>query len=507
MAERSAARQQANEARQRQQLAHEAKVKEAASLTMAIEVHVAAIRNLLRDGLSSRPDIPFSVLKRRSPRPRFDPGELATEGVPPQWEEFTPTPPSSFRMMFGQPAWYIDALNEAKVAFSEAEKQYERDESARIALLAQARERHLRQIAELETSDQLHNAWVDSMERDFRAGGHDAVVEYIGRVLSRSALPQGFPSQFRIEYRPELRELVVERCLPGADVIPSARSYRYIKNRKEVAPVARSERERRDLYRTMVCQFALRTLFECFTASPADVVDSVVFNGVVNSFDPATGQPARPHLVSVSVARASYNELVLDRVDPESCLSRLQVVLSPHPYDLEPVKPVLDFDKAKYRFTDPVDVLAGLDSLPNLLEMDWQEFEHLVRQLLATMFTEVEITQSSKDQGLDAVAYIKGDGIQRAEFVVQAKRYKDVVPAETVRALSGTMEEHRAHGAICVATSWYGDASRKFASKNNRIQLIEGPELKQMLKEKLGLDVRIPLDKAPRRLRELAVDS
>jgi hypothetical protein len=40
-------------------------------------------------------------------------------------------------------------------------------------------------------------------------------------------------------------------------------------------------------------------------------------------------------------------------------------------------------------------------------------------------------------------------------------------------------------------------ASRDFASANGRIQIIEGRNLKHMLKEHLGLDVLIGLDKLP----------
>jgi restriction system protein len=47
-----------------------------------------------------------------------------------------------------------------------------------------------------------------------------------------------------------------------------------------------------------------------------------------------------------------------------------------------------------------------------------------------------------------------------------------------------------------VTTSWYGKESWEFAARHGRIELIDGPRLKHLLKERTGLDVLISL---PRR--------
>jgi hypothetical protein len=53
----------------------------------------------------------------------------------------------------------------------------------------------------------------------------------------------------------------------------------------------------------------------------------------------------------------------------------------------------------------------------------------------------VNITQSSRDEGIDAVAYDKTDVVHRAEYIIQAKRYSKCVPTESVRALVGVVEK------------------------------------------------------------------
>jgi restriction system protein len=59
------------------------------------------------------------------------------------------------------------------------------------------------------------------------------------------------------------------------------------------------------------------------------------------------------------------------------------------------------------------------------------------------------------------------------------------------------MEYKRAAKGVLVTTSWVGKASRDFAAANGRIEIIEGRHLKHMLKEHLGLDILIGLEKLP----------
>jgi restriction system protein len=61
------------------------------------------------------------------------------------------------------------------------------------------------------------------------------------------------------------------------------------------------------------------------------------------------------------------------------------------------------------------------------------------------------------------------------------------------------MADHNATTGVLVTTSWFGRASEQFASRN-RITLVNGAELKQLIKEYLKMDV-IPGTSPPRRLR------
>ena len=191
-------------------------------------------------------------------------------------------------------------------------------------------------------------------------------------------------------------------------------------------------------------------------------------------------------------------DLVLTGVDPTACVKkRLNALVSLNPFDMEAIEPFITFDLKRFRFTDDLDVVAGLDSRANLLKLSPTEFEHLVRQLFVAMGAEAWTTIPSKDGGVDAVATSKNlffGGI----CLIQAKRWTGLVGLESVHALTGVMADHNATTGVLVTTSWFGRASEEFAQRN-RITLINGSELKHLIKEKVGIDV-IPGTSPPRRL-------
>jgi restriction system protein len=106
------------------------------------------------------------------------------------------------------------------------------------------------------------------------------------------------------------------------------------------------------------------------------------------------------------------------------------------------------------------------------------------------------VTRSSRDEGVDAVV-VNEDPIVGGLCVIQAKRYSKIVGLEAVNALAGVMNDKSAAKGILVTTSWVGPASRQFAARNGRMEIIEGRELRYLLKEHLGIDVLIGLDHLP----------
>ena len=137
------------------------------------------------------------------------------------------------------------------------------------------------------------------------------------------------------------------------------------------------------------------------------------------------------------------------------------------------------------RFIASKEVLDNINEKYNLAEMPWEDFEQLVREVFEREFSkegaEVQITRSSRDGGVDAIAF-DPDPIRGGKFVIQAKRYNNVVPISAVRDLYGTMINEGATKGILVTTSYYGSDSLNFA-KDKPLTLINGQNLMYMLKK------------------------
>lgn len=337
-----------------------------------------------------------------------------------------------------------------------------------------------------------------TLEDVFNRHGVDDFCAQLQRALLASPLPVGVPGDLAVlGYRPEARELIIERELPPDKVIPADKEYRVVK--QQIRALPRTAAEIRHVYGQLLARTALRTLADVFAATPATLVGSVVLNGRITAVDRATGMPIKPHLLSVQFLREAFEGLQLDapELDPELCLRAQNALISPHPHDLVPVKPLLYYELDRYKTVAGVDLLLDLDSRLDLLNLTANEFETLIRQLFESRGLKSWQTQASRDDGVDAIA-VNEDVVLGGLAIIQAKRYSKVVPYESVTALAGVMNDKAASKGILVTTSWVGKASREFAERNGRLQIIEGRELKQMLAETLSMDVLISLPVIPR---------
>jgi restriction system protein len=465
--------------------------------TAEVEQQVKALDEVLTSILPVAP-LSFDRMMAIPEIPTFHPGSLGITPPVPDWSQYAPAEPGGLSRFFGGAGRHERRIAEARAQFDAAMLGYQGAEEHRLAALSRAQQQHERKVGEARLAAASHNAEIEARRAAFAAGDAEAVEWFVGRVLDQSRYPLGFPHQYQVAYRPENRDVVIEFELPPQQVVPNVRAYRYVKIRDEIDPLPRPQNEIKQRYARLIASIALRTLHEVFLATPSEIVEAVVFNGRVSTIDRSTGKPDRPHLLSVSAERTVFDDLVLASVEPAACLRRLNALVSPNPFDLEAVEPFIAFDLKRFRFSDDIAVVAGLDSRPNLLKLSPTEFEHLVRELFVAMGAEAWTTIPSKDGGVDAVATSKNlffGGV----CLIQAKRWTGLVGLESVHALTGVMADHNATTGVLVTTSWFGRASEQFA-KRNRITLINGAELKQLIKEHLKRDV-IPGTNPPRRLR------
>ncbi|MBU6199201.1 MAG: restriction endonuclease, partial [Xanthomonadaceae bacterium] len=213
--------------------------------------------------------------------------------------------------------------------------------------------------------------------------------------------------------------------------------------------------------------------------------------------DPSTGLLVRACIISVQVNREDYAKLHLATVDPKACFRALKGIGAAELHGMVPVQPILSLNRGDSRFVPSHDVASHLKEGTNLASLGWEEFEHLIRQLFEKEFaregSEVKVTQSSRDGGVDAVIF-DPDPIRGGKIVIQAKRYTNTVGVSAVRDLYGTVLNEGASKGILVTTSSFGPDTYAFA-RNKPLTLLDGANLVYLL-GKQGYKARIDLDEA-----------
>lgn len=471
----------------------EARIAEVEARNADLREAEAQLDGLLAATLDVDDTVDFESMKHRPMRPVFEPGDRAVPAPAPQWVDYEPAAPKGLAKTFGKEK-HASAVAAARAAFDAAVDRHAADERLRVAALAQAEADHEAHVEALRRELLEQHRGVDEFRGAFEAGNPEAVVGYFDLVLRGSVYPERFPQHFRLAYVPESRQLVVEYDLPGIEVVPSVRSFKYVKASDSISETPLPATQGRARYASVLAQVALRTLHELFEADHGRHLDVVVFNGMVDTIDRSTGQPVRPCLITVRATKDNFLALDLRLVEPQACLRHLSASVSKSPSELLPVRPVLEFNMVDSRFVQEADVLGDLEQRPNLMELTPNEFESLITNLFSKMGLETKQTQASRDGGVDCVAF-DNRPIFGGKVVIQAKRYRGTVGVSAVRDLYGTVHNEGAGKGILVTTSGYGQASFDFAN-GKPLELIDGGNLLYLLAEHAGLEARIvpPLD-------------
>jgi restriction system protein len=321
----------------------ESGLKTAAEKTAALQRQIRILDEMLTSVLSLAP-LSFEALMVSPDPPRFDPAPAGLPGPAPAWDDYAPSRPGGLRRLLGAGVRYKRELAAARTRFEAAQSEHHKEESQRRQALTAAKAQHDRRVTEERAKAAEHNVGISARQPAFAAGQTEAVEWFVARILDASRYPGVFPRERQVTYHPGRREVAVEFELPPPRIVPPVRAFRYVKTRDVIEPLARPESEIRQRYQRLISAITLRTLHEVFSATPSATVETVVFHGRVAAVDPATGQPARPHLLAVSADRPAFDALVLSAVDPTTCLARLGARMSANPFDLEPVSPLEAFE-------------------------------------------------------------------------------------------------------------------------------------------------------------------
>ena len=350
-----------------------------------------------------------------------------------------------------------------------------------------------RKAAHKQTQGEQNQA-VQSFREGYEAGESDAVERYVSLVLARSVFPSTFSRECAVAYSPGDKTVAVNVPLPTPDELPQVVEYRFIASRAVIDEKRMKDKDLAELYDQVVVQTVLRTLHEIFEGDYAEHCTIAVVNGTVEAVDRATGKDYAACIVSCQAEREAFLELDLSRIEPLACFRSLKGLSGAKMIGLQPVRPIRELNTEDARFIDASDVLDGLEAGQNLMTMDWQDFEILVRDIFEQMFHgrggEVKVTRTSRDQGVDAVVF-DPDPVVGGKTVIQAKRYRGTVPVAAVRGFYGTMINEGAGKGILVTTSHFGPGALEFA-KDKPVTLLDGTHLLHLLQNH-GHQLRIDL--------------
>ncbi len=355
----------------------------------------------------------------------------------------------------------------------------------------------------LETYKKKVKKWktkYEHLKKDYEKHLSSAVEEYFNLVLERSDYPEGLDLVYELFYQEEEKLIIVDVELPLPKDIPNIIEYKYIQSRDEIVSKEMKVNDFKKLYKDVIYQILLRTIHEIDESDYANTVSLIVINGKVEKVNKKTGKEGVIHIASAQVSKEEFKDINLNKVNPGECFRYLKGVTAGELIELSPIKPIMKVNRKDDRIVKADSVVDQITDKSNLATMAWQDFEILVRDLIEKEFSRegcsVEVTRASRDAGVDAIAFDE-DPIRGGKYVIQAKRYNNLVPVSAVRDLYGTVVNEGAVKGILITTSYYGKDSLQFV-KDKPLKLINGEELLHMFQEH-GYDFKIELKKKARR--------
>jgi len=349
-----------------------------------------------------------------------------------------------------------------------------------------------------------YNKTIKNKINNFENKCIEEIVEFFTNILEMSVYPFLKQKNIDISYNKENKIIVIDYEIPNINEIYNIERISFISTKKEFRTEKIKPKELSKFYNNVIYQICIRTIKEIFDADTNyNFIDTAIFNGMVVCNDKSTGQEKTVCICSLQANKKEFNEIDLSNIIPEYCFKLLKGVGAAELNSVTPIMPIRNIDKNDKRFIQAYEILSTINTCTNLAAIYWKDFENLIREVFEKEFLrfngDVKITQSSRDGGVDAVAF-DPDPIRGGKIVIQAKRYTNIVGVSAVRDLYGTIMNEGANSGILVTTSDYGSDAYKFA-KGKPINLLNGAQLLGLMR-KHGYDCYINLEEAKRMLQD-----
>lgn len=360
----------------------------------------------------------------------------------------------------------IDARNEKTL--SEYREKYQK----------WSREKEAFEKAEQKRFNHVHKVF-----EDYKFYRDESIESYFDFILNHFILLDYIPIQRTTKYLKETKTLYIEQYLPTVKDMTNVKEVKYVVEGDDFLEVRLSEKYLNELYDRLLYSYLLSMIHLIFKYDERHDIESVAINGYVDSINTGTGKTETLCISSLFVSREEFLDINLETVNPKVCFKQLKGIGSSKLYSLTAVAPVIKMDWNDNRIMEGKDTIHELEETTNLASMDWQDFEHLIREIFEKEFSknggEVRITQASRDGGVDAIAF-DPDPLRGGKIVIQAKRYTNTVGVSAVRDLYRTVMNEGAIKGILVSTADYGPDAYNFV-KDKPLTLLNGSNLLYLL--------------------------
>lgn len=231
----------------------------------------------------------------------------------------------------------VERVQQLLVQASKDWKQWEIERKQRLAAYHQNYQKQRQQlIQEIEE----HNAGVDELQEAYLRGEADAILTFNEVLLAGLHYPEEFPTHFEVGYCKQSKELVVDYQLPAPAAMPDVAEYKYVKTKDSIEPKPLKASDRNALYKTVLYSLALRTLKQIVERANHHHLQSIVFNGLVETTNPTNGRREAMCAVSVRVQHGQMANVNLTHLDAEACLKNFKARLLTKVDPFTPVEPL-----------------------------------------------------------------------------------------------------------------------------------------------------------------------
>ncbi len=230
----------------------------------------------------------------------------------------------------------------------------------------QARKKHfeLKAAAELEPIRKIYQA--------YSLGTKEGIEQHFGLGLETIVLPlpPGYP--WRVFYDRDERLIQINQRVPFSSDVA-------VKRTDSKRPLAKRDIEH--FLRRLVPAISLHIASNVAANDWHDHVEIIAVNCWSRYFEKTTGKLKDAFVSAVKTDKKSILGMNINKADALDAFRALRGAFVYSTEDIVPIEPQIRLDKSDKRFVAGRDILDGMAQGQNLATMDWQDFEHLIREV------------------------------------------------------------------------------------------------------------------------------